>query len=371
MFQSAIMAFIILCGLQLTGCNPSEGNNPSISKTELWPAQDNNGKWGYINKKGSFIIQPVYEYAGNFSCGYALVELNNTSMFIDAEGKLQNSPSITWASGLGFVNNFVVVESGDGHWGILDESFNYVIQPMYYELGSNKDDFAAVAANGLVSFRYTKNEKVGFLDIKTGKVAIQPQYDYVPLPFLDGYASVAIGDAQNRKEGVINDSGEYVIQPIYEWIYNFGKKRFVYTLDGENWGILNEKGEIIANPIYDNPGYRTQGFDYPVSDLIPIRNKSTKKYGYIDMNGNERIPFQYSYVDPFAEGYAIVGLNGRNVVIDINGDIVFMLNEKERVTDHFRNGLLLTSEYNSNTSKTTYRYRDTEGNIVYLWNAKE
>ena len=362
-YQSAILAFIILCGMHFAGCNPSEGNTPSTSTTELWPAQGNNGKWGYINKKGAFVIQPAYEKAENFSCGYAAVKLNSTYMFIDAEGKLQNSPSITGVSYLGFVNNYVVVESGDHHWGVLDKSFSYVIQPIYYELGSS----AAVAANGLVSFRYTKDEKVGFLDVKTGKVAIQPQYDYFYYPFLDGYASVGIADGKYGKWGVINASGEYVTQPIYDMILNFGNKRFAYSLDGENWGIMNEKWEIIANPIFDNPVYGLQGFDFPVSDLIPIQNKSTKKYGYLDMNGNEKIPFQYEFVYPFAEGYATVGLNDREAVINKNGEIVFMLNEREQALHCFKNGLLLTEERNSN-NKTTYRYRDTEGNIIYLWN---
>lgn len=360
MFQSAIMAFIILCGLQLTGCNPSEGNSPSNSKTELWPAKGSNGKWGYINKKGSFVIQPNYSDAGIFSCGYAWVQLNGTSMYIDTDGKIQYTASNDNYLEP-FVNNYAVVYENNSRAGILDKNFNYVVQPIYNHL----KDF--VATNGLIAFQYSSGEKYGFIDVKTGKVAIQPQYDNVSYPFHGDYAVVR----QNYKCGIINKAGEYTVQPVYNSIWPLGKDLFVCekeTLTYDRLGIMDGKGNIIVNEIYSNiqSGYTDYGY-IPLGNLIAVRNNNDK-YGYIDLNGKEIIPFQYDYAYPFVEGYAVVELNNREMIINQTGDVVFLLDESEYTDDDisdyygFINGLILTYKNGS------YRYRDTEGNIVYMWN---
>ena len=358
MFQSAIMAFILLCGLQLTGCNPSEGNNPSISKTELWPAKGSNGKWGYINRKGIFVIQPNFDYASIFSCEYAVVYMNGTQMYIDTEGKFQNSPVSSEAND--FCNNYAVIRE-NSRYGVIDKNFKYVVQPIYYELGS------IVAENGLISFSYSSEEKYGFLDVKTGKVAIQPQYDYA-YPFIGDYAVVS----QNHKNGIINKNGEYVAQPIYESVYPLGDKLFVIADKNSSYtwyyGIMDEKGNIIVNLIYSDipESITTIGTVLPLGNLIAVENNSGK-WGFIDHKGNEKIPFQYDHARPFVEGYAVVTLNSRKMIIDESGDIVFMLDEGEYSEyDNggvygFINGLILT---NMNGS---HRYRDLEGNIVYMW----
>ena len=41
------------------------------------------GLWGYINKEGEEQIPVIYNKAGNFSEGVALVKLGNESFFID------------------------------------------------------------------------------------------------------------------------------------------------------------------------------------------------------------------------------------------------------------------------------------------------
>lgn len=357
------MALLVLFGLQLTGCDLVGENGPSTSKIELWPAKGTNGKLGYINRKGAFVIQPYYDEAHDFSCGYAVVKLNGNILFIDAEGKIQNAPTITKVGKtvMGFANNYVVVAEGENRWGVLDKNFNYVVQPIYYRLGC---EIGAVASNGLVSFQYSSSDKVGFLNVKTGKVVIQPRFEYV-FEFLDGYAAVAQDDEQ---WGIINAAGEYVIQPIYKQIYPVGNKRFAFAaLDAAgktyNWGLMDEKGNIIVRAIYPEYIGGLPGYYYPVSDLLPFVD-SSEKCGYIDINGNIAIPFQYGAAYPFSEGYAVVYLNNRFLVIDKNDNIAFMLNDGE-AGYMFQNGLILTYEYKDR--KTTYRYRDTKGDIVYMW----
>ena len=46
------------------------------------------GKWGYINKTGQFVIKPKYSSAGSFSSGLAPVGLNGRYGYINKAGKL-------------------------------------------------------------------------------------------------------------------------------------------------------------------------------------------------------------------------------------------------------------------------------------------
>ena len=39
----------------------------------LFPAKAENGKWGYINNKGEFIIQPQFDSAAGFRGDYAVI----------------------------------------------------------------------------------------------------------------------------------------------------------------------------------------------------------------------------------------------------------------------------------------------------------
>lgn len=64
---------------------PKFFNGLSLSK-------DKSGKYGYINEKGKYIIDPVYEAAGNFMGDLAYVKLNGKIGFINPKGDLLVDP---------------------------------------------------------------------------------------------------------------------------------------------------------------------------------------------------------------------------------------------------------------------------------------
>ncbi len=45
------------------------------------------GKWGYIDKTGTVVIKPQFDYAYNFYEGLARVKIGKRSGFIDRTGK--------------------------------------------------------------------------------------------------------------------------------------------------------------------------------------------------------------------------------------------------------------------------------------------
>jgi len=88
--------------------------NPAVS-----PGNDGSHLYGFINRKGEWVIQPTYARVGEFSCGLAPVCVK---------------PGTGWG--------------GDARWGYLNTSGKMVIEAQFNEARSFHKDFALVHAGG-------------------------------------------------------------------------------------------------------------------------------------------------------------------------------------------------------------------------------
>lgn len=61
---------------------------PKMSQQSLSPQLGNNGKWGYVDKDGKYVVEPKYELAGDFSEDRAIVMENGLYGYIDEKGVL-------------------------------------------------------------------------------------------------------------------------------------------------------------------------------------------------------------------------------------------------------------------------------------------
>lgn len=80
--------------------------------------------------------------------------------------------------------------------------------------------------------------KLGEID-KTGKVVINPQFDWA-FNFSEGLAAVKI----DGKYGYINKAGTVVIYPQFDVAENFSDGFAVVEIEGK-WGCINSTGKII------------------------------------------------------------------------------------------------------------------------------
>ncbi|ECC1273812.1 WG repeat-containing protein, partial [Campylobacter coli] len=51
-----------------------------------------NGRWGFIDRSGKFVIKPKFDSIWDFSEGLAKVKLNGKYGFIDKSGKIVIEP---------------------------------------------------------------------------------------------------------------------------------------------------------------------------------------------------------------------------------------------------------------------------------------
>lgn len=188
---------------------------------------------------------------------------------------------------------------------------------------------------------------------------------------------------------------EWVIQPSYKEIACLGKG--LYKVKGSNgkWGIYSiSKGELTVPVEYENIGplveeriliLDTQGMKLygivdeegsPVAPLIPASQRPDfvvmkeypyysdgllvigqpsgqyYSYGYVDKQGNPRVPFKYLYACPFNQGQAMVyTTKGTYQIIDHQGNFPYVGNDKINFMSNPINGVFVLVTSNNRISK--------------------
>ena len=132
---------LVLCANIFCGC--------SKDSIALFPAREN-GKCGYINKEGKFVINPKFNYAWSFSEGLARVRIGDEET---------------------------------GKYGYINKEGQFVIKPQFYYAGYFSEGLAEVSIDG---------EKYGYIN-KEGQFVIKPQFDYAG-SFSEGLAKVRVGE---------------------------------------------------------------------------------------------------------------------------------------------------------------------------------
>ena len=128
------------------------------------------------------------------------------------------------------------------------------------------------------------------------------------LIFTDGIATIA----KDGKYGLVNKLGEYIVEPIYDYIAEFHEGMCAFFIqdisNGVKIGYFNNKGEVAIEPIPAdlqlNSGY---SYDYNFyNGLAMYRQPQTYKYGFIDKSGKFIIEPIYTWAEPFKGNLAPV-----------------------------------------------------------------
>jgi hypothetical protein len=94
------VVFFAVASLLLAGCAPSEisdmagASNPSADSSII-PKEGSNGKWGYVDRNGKWLIEPQFLGASAFTDspfdkhdGEAMVQVGDKTCYIDKSGRV-------------------------------------------------------------------------------------------------------------------------------------------------------------------------------------------------------------------------------------------------------------------------------------------
>jgi hypothetical protein len=136
-----------------------------------------NNKWGFINTKGELAIQPIYDEAGDFKNGGAIVGIKE----YDEKGEYQKTRT-----------------------GCIDYNGKYIIPISDTVIIGFYGDVAVYVDYAISLY--------GLLDTH-GNTVTEAKYKYIG-PFIDGIAEVYIRNEKKETSfGYINKKGEYVWRP--------------------------------------------------------------------------------------------------------------------------------------------------------------
>lgn len=115
----------------------------------------------------------------------------------------------------------------------------------------------------------------------------------------------------------------YIFFIVFLFFFSCKKKEIVRCSNnnyirvyGENtWGFNDSKGNVVI-PL------GKYVFLNPIDGQKMILAQKGNKYGYIDIQQNEIIPFKYEDIDLFSEGLAAAKINGKYGFLDRKGNVV-------------------------------------------------
>ena len=229
----------------------------------------------------TYVIQPAYDRAYDFSEGVARVQSGDFFTFIDASGKSVLSQQF---KGLTRLSEGLAGASIDGvHWGVIDSKGKFVIEPKFARIAV--DGFSSGAA------AFFKGSRWGYIDSK-GNVLVEPQFQFAG-PFDGEFAPVAVAG----KFTFIDRTGKpaFPAQEKYEYASNFKDGVAVVVLD-KRVSFIDREGKTVLS---------VQGLGgFPFNEGLAPVMADYGSCGFIDPKGAFVIPAQFPMAWSFSEGLA-------------------------------------------------------------------
>ena len=301
----------------------------------------------FINPKNEIVIKGDYDKMDIFSNGLANVEKNKKVGYINSKGEL--IIPLKYDTGGYFNQNGLAEVSRNKKWGFVNKQGEEVI-PIIYEMVKSEelDDLVIVRkkykwaffdnkGTQLSDFLYTdvqrvwKNGRTAFFENGPASVKRNGKYSFLNKDLKPAFSNIVFDSAtsfdSNRnaivmnkgKFGIIKDDGKYAVPLQYDLIENFNSNgnpnpRFYLFKKGNMRGLFNKNLKKIAESKIDDysSSFNLQG------DYISFQNFKGK-YGLIDAEGNEKIPFIYDeslYFD--GDDFSIAQKNSRFGIINFN-----------------------------------------------------
>ncbi len=251
-----------------------------------------NGQFGYINTDGRLVIEPQFDFGGDFANGLAPVGKKTGRDFrygyIDEKGMV--TIPIQFQDAREFSEGFAVVRFRD-RYGFIDRNGKFIADPVFDKAFSFSDGLARIVQ----VIPNTGESLYGFVD-RLGKLVIKPQYVFA-LDFREGLAGFAVAGNKTLNRGFIDKRNRVVIKP--------------------NFNIVGPFSEGLAVVAKHATTYLFEGQIY-----IDEESSSGKKIVYVDKRGSVVISGNFDTAASFSEGLAKVEIDGRCHYIDRVGNVL-------------------------------------------------
>lgn len=169
---------------------------------------------------------------------------------------------------------------------------------------------------------YAKTEEDGsfFIIDKTGNNAKAGKYNLSGKFDENGFANFMEGEY----EGVVDRNGKVIVPAVYDQVSVFYDDKITRVKIGDQYGFVDRKGNLVISPQFDSFEYFSEGiaFVQEKGDGYTSFFSSNGKWGAINEEGNQVLPFVYEEGGAYKNGKAIVKKDGAYMIIDKKGNVV-------------------------------------------------
>lgn len=311
---------VIMFVFMINGLLTKDETSGKITSESYFPVFKDD-KWGVIDSKGKYVINPSYaemilipnNKVGVFICTYdinyetgdykvSVLNEKNSQIFTQYD-KVEAISYKDKNNNLSYDENVLRVEK-DGKYGLINFQGKEVL-PINY------DEIVAVS-NIENSFKIKKDGKYGIVN-NNGNIIVEPLYLYIDLLGNDNKSGFIVKD-ESEKYGIIDYSNNKVLDIMYDSIEKiYGNNLYVVTVEGKQ-KIVNK----------DNNDVLTTGFDSIKQILANNENAvifiKDNKYGIMNLSGDVLIEAKYDDLLETKVGMFIAKENDKYGVINISGE---------------------------------------------------
>lgn len=289
------------------------------------------GKYGFINTEGEWMIPPTFEELGEMREGLASFAAGGKLGFINEQGEVVIKPRFDIPRGgcwvCGYSEGLVAVET-DGEMGYINGSGEFVIAPEPNALGWDFMQGRAIISSAANGFIVIDKSGHRLAQLKVHDIGYFGQWPrnwecFVCLFF----------EREHFLAGAINWRGEIVFPPKYAGLGNFQDGVAVFAVEENHryfgpQGLVRIDGTIVVEPCFRQITEFSEG--------LAAASKIRKRWGFINAAGEFVLPPAYEQALPFREGLACVTLKGKKGFINPRGETV--IEPKFKREGSFRNG---------------------------------
>lgn len=310
----------------------------------LFPAVGGNGKWGYMDRKGTFVIPPQFDGAEDFRGNYAVITVRPQPL-----------------------DEAVPDELSDNFQGVIDRSGTIVVEPVYsFDAGYDGQYYGGKDTGIWHVTRWSDDETnrlEGFFDIPSGYfsgLVWESVYPWISdsrlIPVMDETFLTVYAD---------RTTGELVIPCQYfstdpSCFYGGIASVALEDEDGnplnDEFFLIDETGAVI--PLRD--GIQAVQYKGAFEGRVVIKN-SEELFGFSDVQGSVMIPPQFVYANSFQDGFAVVQFpEGDWATINPDGEVLVRgLISDDWAGPAFENGM-----YAAQTGDQEFSVFDLQGRTI-------
>ena len=270
-------------------------------------------KWGILGSNGEIVINPMYQEMpivvdsskDVFLCTYDINE-EDGSYKTKAINK-QNEEILTGYDLIEAIENFDDAENiwyeqnalrvqKDGKWGLISLDGSTLSEIIYDKIYALRG-----VQNSII---VEKDGKLGLMNSKGTKI-LDTVYSQI-LPYGNDYKNGYITVNDENKYGIVNLSGDIVLENKYQKIKNIYSEKYVVIEDGEEQLIDKQSNVILTEGYEEIKQIASSGIIF----------KKNNKFGLMDFEGNIVIDATYDELEEINTDVFKIKVDGKVGLID-------------------------------------------------------